>query len=797
MDQTTTTTTTATAPSPHAALPLARRWADEPAPPPHRAPLAVPPATPTGADRRHLATAALAALLHRYTGENELLVGTPDGTVELKVTGDATGAELLTAVAAARPAPAAHPPMAVVTDARSPSPPGPTGPASPALHVPDAEPSWEVALPGGWFDAPAAVQYAHHLQRLLTALVTQPDTALRDLALLTGAEEQRALVDWNRTDEAVPAPFFHEVVAEHARRTPDALAVALPDARVTYRELDAAANRLAHRLRALGVRPRDRVGVCLPRGADNLTAQLACFKLAVAVVLLDPGFPGDRVRFMVQDSSAAAVVTLADHVDLVPDDRPVLALDDPEEASWRTGPVEPVSEPVSADDIIHVGYTSGSTGEPKAVLARFGSARNLIHGMRTLCRMTADSHGTWLAAPGYGMIQVECFPVLASGATVHIPEATVVASPERLRSWLLAEGITTTLLMKPMAERLWALPWPKDTPLRDIRVCGERIQSWPPAGLPFRLINLYGSTEATTVASCDITELGLSLGDEGRARLLPPIGRPICNVRTYVLDEAFRPVPPGVVGELCITGDGLSAGYLDRPELTGQKWIPNPVSPADYPVLYRTGDMARYWPDGSIEIVGRTDNQIKVRGNTVHLGEIEVVLAAQPGVRQAAVLAHRDAHGDVQLAAYIEPVAGRAPVVRDVRKALRQRLPAFMVPSAYLVGDFPTSTNGKIDRKALPEPPRSRPDIDSAYQAPGTETERALTALWEQVLEIDGIGVLDNFFELGGDSLRAARLTERVRTELGADLEVGDLFDRPSVAHMAELVAAGAPARAA
>ncbi|MEU5978896.1 non-ribosomal peptide synthetase [Streptomyces sp. NPDC047315] len=794
MDQTTTTTT---APSPHTALPLARLRANDTALPPHRAPLAAPSATPTGAARRHLATAALAALLHRYTGENELLVGTDEATVQLKVTGDTTGDELLSAVAAARPAPTEHPPMAVVTDARSPSPPGATGLAAPALLVPDVEPSWEVALPGGWFDAPAAVQYARHLQRVLAALVAEPATAVRDLALLSDAEEQRALVDWNRTDEPVPAPFFHEVVAEHARRTPDAVAVALPDSRVTYRELNDAADRISHRLRALGVRPRDRVGVCLPRGADNLAAQLACFKLAVAVVLLDPGFPGDRVRFMVQDSSAAAVVTLVDHLDLVPDDRPVLALDDPKETARLTGPVEPVGEPVDADDIIHVGYTSGSTGEPKAVLARFGSARNLIHGMRTLCRMTRESHGTWLAAPGYGMIQVECFPVLASGATVHIPEATVVASPERLRSWILAEGITTTLLMKPMAERLWALAWPKDTPLRDIRVCGERIQSWPPAGLPFRLINLYGSTEATTVASCDITELGLSLGEKGRARRLPPIGRPICNVRTYVLDEAFRPVPPGVVGELCITGDGLSAGYLDRPELTGQKWIPNPVSPADYPVLYRTGDMARYWPDGSIEIVGRTDNQIKVRGNTVHLGEIEVVLAAQPGVRQAAVLAHRDGHGDVQLAAYIEPVAGATPVVRDVRKALQQRLPAFMVPSAYLVGDFPTSTNGKIDRRALPEPPRSRPDVDSAYQAPSGEVERVLTALWEQVLEIDGIGVLDNFFELGGDSLRAARLTQRVRTDLGADLDVGDLFDRPSVAHMAELVTAGSPARAA
>jgi acyl-CoA synthetase (AMP-forming)/AMP-acid ligase II/acyl carrier protein len=405
--------------------------------------------------------------------------------------------------------------------------------------------------------------------------------------------------------------------------------------------------------------------------------------------------------------------------------------------------------------------------------------------MRSLCAMTAESNGTWLAAPGYGMIQVECFPVLAAGATVHIPEVSVVASPERLQEWFLAHDITTTLLMKPMAERLWSLDWPADAALRDIRVCGERIQSWPPAGLPFRLINLYGSSEATTVAFCDITDLASALGPEGRERTLPPIGRPIDNVKTYVLDGRLRPVPAGVVGELCITGDSLSAGYLNRPELTAQKWIPNPIDPARFPILYRTGDMARYWADGSIEIVGRRDNQIKVRGNTVHLAEIEIVLAAQPGVRQAAVLARTDGQGDVQLAAYIEPSAGATPVVREIRKALKQRLPAFMVPSAFVVGSMPLNTNGKIDRSALPEPPRSRPDVDSAYRAPAAGLERALFELWTAALEVEGIGALDNFFDLGGDSLRAARIAVQVSDQYGRDIEVGDLFHEPTIEQMA------------
>ncbi|TQJ05142.1 non-ribosomal peptide synthetase [Amycolatopsis cihanbeyliensis] len=733
---------------------------------------------PEGARRQpeRFAVAALAALIHRYTGE----LGVTVGARRLRVPGEGTVGELLAAAAAAQPAaePDGH---GIVVPAGADVPEVP-----PALVlVLSASEEWELRTARAEFPAEAAAQYAGHLERILHALAGDPAVALRDIALLDAAETRRALFEWNANDEAVPAPFLHELVAEYARGTPEAVAVALPDSQVTYRELDESANQLAHRLAKLGVRPRDRVGVCFPRGADALIAQLACFKLAVGVILMDPDFPADRLRFMLTDAEAAAVLTSRADESAVDGVCKVISLDG---TDWRTEPTTFDPEPVTADDIIHIGYTSGSTGTPKGVLARFGSCRNLIHSMRAVCELTAASNGTWLAAPGYGMIQVECFPVLAAGATVHIPEISVVASPQRLQEWLLERRIDSTLLMKPMAERLWGLDWPADTPLRNIRVCGERIQSWPPPGLPFRLINLYGSTEATTVAGCDITSLGAELGEQGRALRLPPIGRPIANVKTYVLDDALRPVPPGVAGELCVSGDGLSVGYLNRPELTEQRWIPNPIDPARSPVLYRTGDMARYWPDGGIELIGRTDNQIKVRGNTVHLGEIEVVLTAQPGVRQAAVLAHQDGHGDTQLAAYLEPSPGLVPAVPDIRRAVQQRLPAFMVPASYVVGVFPTSTNGKIDRTALPEPPRSRPDVNTPYQEPRTDLERTLRDLWQSELEVEGVGILDNFFELGGDSLRAARLTEELRDRYAIELELGDLFDEPSVERMAALV---------
>jgi amino acid adenylation domain-containing protein len=764
------------------ALPLARPGAGDDETP-HRHPIGLPAgttATPA------LAVAAAAVLVHRYTGESDVLVGRRapgvTGTLTLTLSDTTTVQGLLAAIAGAAPQPAGDdaPHAAVVSDGA----PART-PVAPLTLVLDG--GLELMTSAAEFDPDAAAQYARHLERVIAAVATGSDATVADIPILTDEETHRALVEWNRTDAPVPEPYIHELVAEYARTTPDAVAVATPTERVTYHELDERANQLAHRLSTMGIGRDDMVGVCFPRGADSLVAQLACFKVAAAAILLDPDFPVDRTRFMIEDASAAAVLTYAQHADALSGACPVLALD---VSGYRDEPTTPVNEPVDSDDLIHIGYTSGSTGAPKAVLARFGAARNLIHAMRELCGMTAASQGTWLAAPGYGMVQVECFPVLAAGATVNIPEVSVVASPERLQEWFLRERITTTLLMKPMAERLWALEWPADTALRDIRVCGERIQSWPPAGLPFRLINLYGSSEATTVASCDITELGARLGPDGRATTLPPIGRPICNVKTFVLDERFRPVPPGVTGELCITGDSLSTGYLNRPELTEQKWIPNPINPQRHPILYRTGDMARYWPDGSIEIVGRRDNQIKVRGNTVHLGEIEIVLAAQAGVRQVAVLAREDGQGDVQLTAYIEPAAGASPVVRDVRRALRKRLPAFMVPSAYVVGGLPLNTNGKINRSALPEPPRSRPDVDSAYQAPRSDREKSLLELWTAALEVDGIGVHDNFFDLGGDSLRAARVTQQVCDRYGVRIEVGDLFHEPTIATMARLVTA-------
>ncbi|MBB4967365.1 non-ribosomal peptide synthetase [Saccharothrix violaceirubra] len=761
-------------------LPLARATGADRTGAAHRRPVILPDDRPwTSQDTA--AVAALAALIHRYTGQTSVVIRRGvAGAVRLAVTGDQTLSQLRYAVDTTVVEPAEDGDFqAAVTDRAE--------HATAALTVLSGQTGLTLLAARAEFGADAADQYALHLGRVLAAA---PDVKVRDVVLLDDADLHRMLVEWNDTDEEVPGGFFHEEIAAIARRTPDADAVVWPGGRLSFGELDDRSTQLAHRLRSLGVKRGDNVGTCFPRGPESLIAQIACFKLGAAAILLDPDFPADRVRFMIRNASAVLVLTMREHKHVVSGDTRVLALD---AADWRTEPTTPVDVEVEADDFIHICYTSGSTGVPKAVLVRHGAARNLIHSMRTLCGITSESRGTWLAAPGYGMVEVECFSVLAAGAPVRIPEPSVVTSPEWLRDWFVTERITHTLLMKAVCERILTLDWPAETALHNIRICGERVQSWPDASLPFQVLNLYGSAEATVVAICDITELGRVLGEDGRARRTPPIGKPTPNVRTFVLGDDLKPVPPGVVGQLAVTGDSLSAGYLDQPEATAEKWIANPIDPDRHPILYLTGDLARYWPDGDIEIVGRTDNQVKVRGNRVHLGEIEAVLAGLPGVGQAAVLAKTDDKGDTRLVAYLEASPGEEPAVRGIRAALKQKLPTFMVPSAYVVGVFELSTNGKIDRNALPEPPRTRPDVDTDYQEPRDEFERALQEIWEQALDLEAVGVLDNFFDLGGDSMRAATLTarigERFKVEKGQDELFFELFDQPSIEGMARALA--------
>ncbi|MCE7002302.1 amino acid adenylation domain-containing protein [Kibdelosporangium philippinense] len=775
-------------------------------------------AKPGGEFATELPLAALATLILRYTGETDLLVGildkqltvtrlrlqnsdtlcalrssTVESIADAERVGAVDGGELLrisTADGATSQAPC-HGLIAIRGD----------GPANDnelryadlviVLQNVHGEPKAALVGNATLYERTTIERLANHVGGLMAAFIAgRADEQIGEVPLLNAEERRQILVEWNRTAQPVPPQHVHELIAAVAESTPDAPAVIYEGVTTTFGELDASANRMANHLIVLGTNPGDNVGVFMERCAESLIVQLAIFKAGATAVLLDPEYPTDRLAFMLSDSSAVAVVTkqhLASILPLAEEGCPVV-LADAHAITWQARPdFDPRGE-ITDESVSHVAYTSGSTGVPKAVMLRHGPLRNTMHVLRLECEITAESRGTWLCSPGFGLVEVDCFPVLAAGAAVYIPPPAIAASPEQQRDWLIENQITHTLQLTAMAERLWTLAWPAETPLKSMRIAGERVRAWPPPELPFTVLNVYGSAEANVVATCDLTAMAARLTSDERVARMPPIGRPVANVRTYVLDERLEPVPPNVLGELYISGDSLSRGYLNRPEANRTKFLDNPLADDPYPVLYRSGDVARHWPDGVIEIVGRFDNETKIRGYRVHLGEVESVLAAQPGVRQCAVLAWEDIPAYRRLVAYVEPDPGNPPTVRRLRSELARRLPPYMLPSAYVVDDLPTTANGKIDRAALQPPPRTRPDLETPYLEPTSPLERGIATLLSEVIGIDEIGTLDDFFELGGDSLRAIRLLSGLRDEYGVELTMADLYKSPTLDGIASAV---------
>ncbi|PPK63140.1 amino acid adenylation domain-containing protein [Actinokineospora auranticolor] len=775
-----------------------------------------------------LPMAALAALLLRYTGETDLIIGQVDEELtvpRLPVHGDTRIGDLrATAVRAIKDAAvvgavdgaellrlcetdgaATQAPCHGLIAIRPGDKPGHHADrhTESELHYADivvvlqlvrGRPRAALVGNAALYERGTVNRLAKHLGGMLEAMVgVADDRTVSVLPLLDSAERGQILLGWNDTEEEVDPRPVHELIAGFARSTPDAPAVVHEGATTTFAELESGANRMANHLVSLGTTPGSNVGVFMERCPESLLTQLAIWKAGATAVLLDPEYPTERLAFMLQDSAAVAVVSKQHLAAVLPLDeggaRPVVLVDR-HATTWQSAPDTDPAGPIDDESISHVAYTSGSTGVPKAVLLRHGPLRNTVHVLIRECEITAGSRGTWLCSPGFGLVEVDCFPVLAAGAVVHIPDPTVAASPEQQRDWLVDTGITHTLQLTAMAERLWTLPWPAECALRSMRIAGERVRAWPPPELPYTVLNVYGSAEANVVTTCDLTTTAAALTGDERAARMPPIGRPVANVRTYVLDERREPVPPGVLGELYISGESLSRGYLNRPDANTEKFLDNPLADDPYPVLYRSGDVARYWPDGVIEIVGRIDDETKVRGYRVHLGEVESVLAAQPGVRQCAVLAREDTPGYRRLVAYIEPDPVAPPQVRVLRGELARRLPPYMLPAAYVVDQLPTTANGKIDRAVLAPPPRTRPDLETPYQEPTTALEHRVGELLSEVLGIDEIGVLDEFFDLGGDSLRAMRLLSGLQQELDVSLTMADLFRAPTVHGIAQVIEA-------
>ncbi len=646
------------------------------------------------------------------------------------------------------------------------------------------------------FDRARIVRLAEHFQTLLAGIVAAPDMPIAHLPILTAAERQLLLVTWNATATPVRPPVcLPDLVAAQAARTPEACAVVAADACLTYRELDQRATQLAHYLHTRGVGPEVRVGVGLPRSAALVVGALAILKAGGAYMPLDLSYPTERLAFMLHDAQAPVLLTTAGSglppavlgqtqvVDLMAD-WPAIAQQ----------PTTPLVSGVTPELLAYVIYTSGSTGTPKGVEIPHAGLMNLVTWHQATYQVTPVDRSTLVAGTAFDASVWELWPYLSAGASLHIPDKATRAVPALLLEWLRTHGITLCFLPTPLAEALLAEPQLDGLALRALLTGGDVLHPVARA-LPFALINHYGPTEYSVVTTWAPVATG-----PGTATA-PPIGRPIANTQVYVLDRQRQPVPIGVPGELYITGAGLARCYLNQPALTAERFIQAPAMLAPAQRLYWTGDLVRYRADGQLEFLGRLDAQVKLRGLRMELGEIEAVLRQHPQVLETVVVVQDTVPGDKRLVAYVvaQPAAtSQEPphqqlhtmhnghLTSTLRDFLRQQLPEYMVPSAFVrLEALPLTPNGKVDRHALPQPEQSRPELDNAFVAPHTSVERALAAIWTEVLGLEQIGIHDNFFVLGGHSLLAMRVIARVREQFQVELPVHTLFEGPTVAHLA------------
>ncbi|MGZ0199996.1 amino acid adenylation domain-containing protein [Streptomyces sp. RM1] len=623
---------------------------------------------------------------------------------------------------------------------------------------------------------------------VLDAVVDDLDGDAQAVYLPEG-ERERLLGAWSGdTGTAFDGRPVHHRIAERAAAAPDAVAVVVGERTTTYGELDTAANRMAHHLLELGVGRGDFVGVLAERGVDQLVAVLGALKAGAAYLPLDPEAPAERLAHQLTDSAAPVLVTQERWLAAVPATGARVVCADRDAAAIARRPGHAPHAPVAGDDLAYTIYTSGSTGRPKGVLVTHHGLANYLDWALGHYGMDGG-HG----APMFGSIAFDLavpsflLPLIAGRDVVVVPgDRGQEALPELLR----AAGDFSIVKITPAHLDLVATEVGEAGGIDSVRtfvVGGEEMKAesvavWRRVAPNARIINEYGPTE--TVVGCVVHD-ATGAGDPARP---VPIGRPIANTQVYVLDTGMEPVPVGTVGELYLGGAGVARGYLGRPALTAEKFVPHPFAQVPGGRLYRTGDLARFRPDGSLEFLGRGDGQVKIRGYRVELGEIEAALLRAPGVQETVVLAREDAPGDRRLVAYVVPAPGAAPVQADLVEHLRTLLPAYMVPQVFLTLDaLPLAVSGKVDRAALPAPDRSGPASGVPYRAPRTDTERLLADVWCQVLGVERVGLDDSFFGLGGDSIRVLPVISAAR-KAGLVLSLSTLYENETLAELAAAV---------
>jgi amino acid adenylation domain-containing protein len=577
-----------------------------------------------------------------------------------------------------------------------------------------------------------------------------------------------------------------QLIEARAAAAPNAAALFAGAEVMNYGELNARANQIAHRLLALGVDPatppgsENLVGLCLDRSATGVVCALGILRAGAAYLPLDPAYPGERLAFMLNDARPRVLITTRETAARLPQGPwTAIAIDDVDGdlAELDRQSTESPEIRLTAERLAYVIYTSGSTGRPKGVEITHGSLMNLVSWHNRAFQVTTDERASLLAGVGFDAAVWETWPTLTAGASLHLPDDATRLSPERLRDWLVAERITISFLPTALAERVMTLEWPSHTSLRTLLTGAETLRQFPSEDLPFRVVNNYGPTECTVVATSG------AVPRETFTDSLPTIGRPIANTQIYILDEDLQPVPVHVAGEIYVGGAGLARGYLNRPELTAEKFIENPFA-ANAPGarLYRTGDLARYLRSGEIAYLGRSDEQIKILGHRIEPNEIVSVLDRHPDVQASRVIARDEAGREKHLVAYVVLKPETEPATSELRGFLEKELPQFMVPAVFVrLEALPLTQNGKVDRAALPAPTPENTLRDELFTAARTPVEERIAAMLATLLGLDQVSVHDNFFMLGGHSLLGTQLISQIRGAFGVELALRKLFEAPTI----------------
>jgi amino acid adenylation domain-containing protein len=574
-----------------------------------------------------------------------------------------------------------------------------------------------------------------------------------------------------------------QLVAARAEATPKAPALFAGAETISYGKLNHRANQIARYLISLDEWSSDTnniVGLCLDRSIAGVVSALGVLKAGAAYLPLDPTYPIERLVFMLNDAQPCALITTKAPAEQLPSGPWRIITFDDMDAEISTQSTDAPEIEVTSEQLAYVIYTSGSTGRPKGVEITHRSLMNLVTWHQRAFEVTAKDKASLLAGVGFDAAVWETWPALAAGASLHLPDEATRLSPELLRDWLVAEEITISFLPTALAERVMTLEWPARTALRTLLTGAETLRRFASADLPFSVINNYGPTECTVVATSG------PVTSEIHRNSLPTIGRAIANTQIYILDENLKEVPVETAGEIYIGGAGVARGYLNRPALTAESFVQDPFSTEPGARLYRTGDLARYLANGEIAYLGRIDEQIKIMGHRIEPNEIVAVLERHPGVRASRIIARQDTCCEKRLVAYLVPDSALPPSAADLRSFLEKELPQHMVPSVFVrLETLPFTQNGKVDTAALPAPNSENTLRDEAFIAARTAVEERLSVMLYTLLGLDQVSVNDNFFMLGGHSLLGTQLISQIRGAFGVELALRTLFESPTIEQLA------------